>query len=224
MYLIFDLDDTILNTTRTLGRKQLAKVAALLRDGDNRLSEAQVYEQLLQLRENFCTGREAIVAVCSEFHIEDRLLEQALHVYYHQVNPAGIEAMPGAAALLDELAGSSKLALVSIGKRDTQLAKMVVAGINAQLFHPCIITEADKGRAYLEVASAWHLSGAALADVIVIGDRYATDIEPAQRIGFRTIMVGQRPALVAPDLRVAAMDELGQALRTLQKGSTGYNN
>jgi len=214
LYLIFDLDDTLLNTTRTLGRKQLAKVASALTAEEFIMSQQSALQALIDIRERCGSGRDAIVGFCQKYSVSDLLMNRALSVYYNDVDPAdGIEPMPGAIELLNQLKIDSILALVSIGKRHIQLKKLTVAGIDASIFDPLIIIEqADKGQAYREVVSLWQLKPQDLSKIVVIGDRYTTDIEPAQKLGMRTVMVGAMSAPIAPDARVGSMDELRQAI------------
>ena len=140
MYLIFDLDDTLLDTSATAGKFKLMEVAQL----------------------------------------------------WHRMG------------VLDE----------DPGRSEQQHRKMEAAGLDPARFdHVRIVEQGGKRAAFQDIAESWGLaSGPGFGWVVVIGDRYLTDIAPAKELGMRTVMVGNQKAEQEPDARIVALEELAPIL------------
>jgi FMN phosphatase YigB (HAD superfamily) len=216
LYLIFDLDDTLLDTSATAGRFKLLEVVELWRQaGVLAQSPQEAAQELMALRRGFPTARDALKQYAHTHGLSADALLAAESEYYERLHPAvPIRLMEGALPCLDQLRLHHRLALVSIGRPEQQHRKMEAAGLDPARFdHIRIVEEGSKQRPFKELAVAWGFDPSQpMPELVAIGDRYATDIQPAQALGMRSIMVGDQPAELEPDARIASLDELAPIL------------
>lgn len=57
-----------------------------------------------------------------------------------------------------------------------------------------------------------YLTGAKPAEVVYIGDRYDIEVEPASRLGMKTILIGRRKKTFIVDYAVSSIDEVKRIL------------
>lgn len=216
MFLIFDLDDTLLDTSATAGRYKLQEVVELWHHmGVLPESKDQALNTLLQWRGTVPTGRDVLKRYTAVHGMPAAAFKEAEVEYYdRQHDHVPIRAMQGALESLDQLRKDHRIALVSIGRTDQQRRKMEAVGLEPSQFdHLRIVEEGGKQGTFRELAAAWGLApGAGFRQVVVIGDRDETDIAPAQALGMRTVMVGNQSAQREPDARVETLDELAPIL------------
>ena len=212
MFLIFDLDDTLLDTSATAGRYQLQQVVELWHQmGVLSQPKDEALETLLNWRRSAPTARDVLKRYTAVHRMPAAALKEAEVEYYdRQQEGVPIRAMRGALESLDQLRKDHRIALVSIGRPAQQRRKMEIVGLEPSQFdHLRIVEEGGKLETFRELADAWGLArGAGFRQVVVIGDRDETDMAPAQALGMRTVMVGDQPAKREPDARIKTFDEL----------------
>lgn len=98
-----------------------------------------------------------------------------------------IHQVEGAMELLKELKAEHKLALVTIGCPEVQMAKLEKAGIDLTLFSRIAISE-DRNKKFHYQKFAQQL-GFSSSGVIVCGDRIHIDLTPAKELGFKTVHI-----------------------------------
>jgi FMN phosphatase YigB (HAD superfamily) len=216
LFLIFDLDDTLLDTSATAGRYKLQEVVELWhRLGVLPQPADQALATLFMWRRTAPTARDVLKRYAATYEMPPNALKEAEVEYYdRQHENVPIRAMQGALDCLNSLRKDHRLALVSIGRSDQQRRKMDAVGLDPSQFdHLRIIEEGGKRETFRELATVWGLApGPGFRQVVVIGDRDETDIAPAQALGMRTVMVGNQPAQQEPDARVQTLDELAPIL------------
>jgi FMN phosphatase YigB (HAD superfamily) len=100
---------------------------------------------------------------------------------------APIFALEGALELLEDLALSHQLALVSIGIFEQQLFKLKKAGIDSTIFSKIVISpDRDKKPHYEAVLEEL---GFAPSQTLVCGDRVTRDLKPAKELGCKTVQM-----------------------------------
>ena len=133
---------------------------------------------------------------------------------------------PDADAVVRDLAGDHRLALVTNGAPDVQREKLSHTAL-ASLFDVTIISaEIGVGKPDPRIFDAALAAlGAAPEDAVMIGDSLARDVAGAHAAGIRAIWIdrgthenGAAPAVV-PDGRVTALTEVRSALVSLAPGA-----
>ncbi len=189
MLIIFDLDDTLVDTSACITPVKLKRaLTRMVKAGRSFSDEEEAFAFLSELDRSALSAKEALQKFVVARNIPDRFYKEALEEIYDTL-PEGIDIYPveGALEALDFLASEAKLALVSAGKMDQQLFKMKKAGIDSSFFYKIFVSEhPDKGACYRQLIRE---SGLLPKEVIVCGDRIATDLLPAKNLGCVTIHV-----------------------------------
>ena len=213
MFIIFDLDDTLLDTSATAGRFQLERAAQLLKTTLSPVeSEETIAQELIQARPHHATGGETIFAICRRHQWPEEVALRAVDLYYHQHPPTLRVTMRGQAKeMLEELRRQRhRMALISIGRIEQQRRKMTQAGLDPAYFDYLEIVEtADKSLAYRRVLEHWNLCpDQQQPQVVVVGDREETDLNPGRAMGMRLVLLGKGPHCQAIDARIQELREL----------------
>lgn len=176
--IIVDLDDTVLDTRRTLRVEKLRDCARLAPD------PAAFEDYVVSRAHERIAGRTLIAEACAAFGLDEDLESLMLAEYYgnHPVDPR-VPLLPGAREALSQFGELDELVCVTAGQRDQQLAKIAGAGL-AGSFSRVIVVEGAKGEAYATL-----LGDADPSSVVVIGDKLG-DVEPARELGMRAILFG----------------------------------
>ncbi|MFZ4099517.1 MAG: HAD family hydrolase, partial [Chlamydiia bacterium] len=119
----------------------------------------------------------------------------------------------GAEEVLRTLHGHVPLALITIGRREQQMGKMERVGLRSDFFDYVEIVDADKEPAYRRVLEAWGLAlDVPHPEVVVVGDRESTDLDPARPLGLRLVLVGERGPRQPVDAWIKTLRELPELL------------
>lgn len=141
---------------------------------------------LLKLDQESSSAREALQKFITFMGLPDQYYYIGLKEIYDTF-PEGIAIKPlkGAIETLLELRLNNLLALVSVGKVEQQLFKLEKAGIDSSFFYKIFISEEqNKKKYYQQLIEELKLSP---NEVIVCGDRIATDLVPAKELGCVTV-------------------------------------
>lgn len=188
MLLIFDLDDTLVDT------HSLTQIK--LRDALHRMIEAglilpdpsESLNLLKRLDQAFLSARDTLREFIEMHDFDAKYLEIGLQEIYSDLSPeVPVRPLERAPEILSELQMSHQLALVTLGNAERQMAKMEKAGIDSGLFSKIIVTEERNKKPHYE-AIAQEFSALA-SSVIVCGDRIPLDLTPAKELGFRTVQM-----------------------------------
>jgi len=185
LLIIFDLDDTLIDTSGSITptMRRLA-LEAMQKAG---LSVGEKEKILLdQLDAESESGEASIKKFLTILGADPAFAAVGEKVWYGDL-PEGVrvEPMPGAAALLKALSKKNELAIVSIGNPDLQRLKIEKAGINSAVFSKIVIvTREDKKPSYQKVMQDL---GASPGKTVVCGDRIGRDLRPAKELGCVTV-------------------------------------
>lgn len=180
MLVIFDLDDTLIETSACLTPHYLMRAYEAMQ-----LPEASLAE-LIELNEQAKSAKDAVREFWRRYSLDEDLCQIGLNALNGPL-PKGvpIKLVPGALELLDELQVSHTLALVTIGDEEFQLAKMEKAGIQPKRFSKLIVNAgSSKKNSYQCILQEFDADP---KDVIVCGDRVAADLSPAKELGIYTV-------------------------------------
>ena len=189
MLLIFDLDDTLIETTTFLTRKKLktalkAMIAAGLMIQDVKGAEEMLLRMNLaafstrDLLEEFVElmggGQEFVAIGMNQIENVD-------------LNQYEIEPPYDVIEILEQLKLDYTLGLVTRGKEEMQREKLHYFGLSQALFCDVIITPFfDKGKHYEFLRTKY---GVSPHEVVVVGDRIDSDLAPAKQMGAITVHI-----------------------------------
>ena len=187
MLIIFDLDDTLIDTSGCITPIQLTSaLQKLISYGVVFPSFDKSVESLLRLNQTAPSARHAVEEFFEISGIDAKFLDMALQSVYEEFSPSlQVDAHDMALDILVALGETHKLALVTIGKEDLQLLKLKKAGIHSEIFSKIIITqERNKKVHYNSIVEELEMDS---SEVIVCGDRISVDLTPAKELGFKTV-------------------------------------
>ena len=188
MLIIFDLDDTIIDTSGSIIPFRLKKALdVMIQDGlkvDDKLS---AYQKMIELDQQAQNSNEALKSFLESIDQQKFYPSGHAVIYKDRDFSFPIQTTTNAKIILENLAHHYDLALVSYGERDIQLLKMEKAGIDTTLFSTIIICqEPDKSKSYRSLKD---LTLPQDDKVIVVGDRIERDLLPAKELGFTTVLM-----------------------------------
>lgn len=193
MLIIFDLDDTLIDTSGCIIPIKLSNALnAMIAAG---LKIDFVDDSLCLLTEldnHSSSGKETLSRFMNTINADLKLLDVGLKEYYggNNVNNGvnfSIRALEGANEVLNLLKKNHKLALVSIGINRQQFMKIKKAGLNKDAFSRIIITrKGDKKMHYQQLLDELGFNS---HDSYVCGDSFERDLLPAGELGIKTILL-----------------------------------
>lgn len=187
MLIIFDLDDTLIDTTGSITPVKLEQsltkmVEAGLQVGD--------FQEALTILKRLDTKADSASQTLLEFLEITNGDKKYFDIGYAEVYgplPQDFPVYPLDQALdtLFELSREHQIALVSMGKPDQQMLKLKSAGIDSTIFSKIIISEdRDKKPHYKTILEEL---GFMPSQTLVCGDRVKRDLSPAKELGCITV-------------------------------------
>jgi len=187
--IIFDLDDTLIDTTGSITPVKLEQALAKMVEAG---LEVGNFEEALDILKRLDTAAESGTQTLLEFleiTSADKKYFEIGHAELYGQLPSDFPVYPLDQALevLEELGSEHQLALVSMGKPDQQLLKLKNAGIDSTIFSKMIISEdRDKKPHYKTILDEL---GFAPVQTVVCGDRVGRDLSPAKELGCITVQM-----------------------------------
>ena len=183
--IIFDLDDTLIDTSGAVTPFKLRSVFQIL---VGRAPTECEFEELLGINAGCSKTKEAIEAFAKGRGISPEILEKALAEMTTPL-PANfsIPCTPNAKEILEIYRKRCPLALVTGGSPPFQREKMEKAGIEASLFSKIAIPEDSVKKPFYK--ALMREFSIVPADIWVCGDRVPMDLAPAHELGFKTIHI-----------------------------------
>ena len=190
MLIIFDLDDTLIDTTGSvlpgILRNALRQMQGII--GFSSPDFDRFYQELLRLNTYHLSVEDAVREFLEINRVPIEFLETALEtVYENPIFNDPIHPIENAIEVLEELSISHSLVLVSKGKERIQREKMRRAGISTRFFikmHFC--SDGNKKKVYKKVSQEMGISP---LNAWVCGDRIFLDLTPAKELGYKTIQM-----------------------------------
>lgn len=189
MLIIFDLDDTLIDTTSCITPIKLVDALHRMVEAGLSLPNFEEAAQMIRrLDEASESARQTLIEFLEIHEADNKYLEIGLKEVYENISfDLPIFPVDHALEVLEELKGFHELALVTIGKKAQQLGKMEKAGIDTTVFSKIVVSEEkSKKNHYEKIARELGFSP---EDILVCGDRISIDLTPAKQLGFRTVHV-----------------------------------
>lgn len=189
MLIIFDLDDTLIDTSGCITHFKLEDaLRVMIKEG----LHIPDFNAALDLLRRLDKTSESTCATLGEF-IE--ILGADKHfceiggkeVYENISSDLPIFPLEGALELLGDLAEQHQLALVTMGKPFLQMEKLKKAGIDSRFFSKIVVSEDRNKKPHYQMIM--DELGYASSEVLVCGDRISYDLLPARELGIKTVQM-----------------------------------
>ena len=187
MLIIFDLDDTLIDTSGSVTPFKMRQcLEAFVQRGLKIADFDAAFHRLLDINRKAGSSEEAHARFLGEIGGDAKWIQEAAREMTQPLPPDFVVSeTPGAKEILQILAQKCPLALVTGGSPPFQLEKLEKAGIDKSFFSKMAIPkDSVKGPIYEGLIREFSLPSEA---VWVCGDRVAMDLEPAHRLGCRTV-------------------------------------
>ena len=173
MLIIFDLDDTLVETTGSIIPSKLRHAT---------MESPHLLNPLLRMDKMSQSSGHALDEF-SEIHDID-VEPIRSHLKAEEIDD--IDTLEDVEQCLKLLGREHYLCLVTRGTEKMQKLKLKEAGIDEGLFREIHCCTSSKLDAYIEVFEKF---GNTPQEVLVVGDRIAKDLSPAKRLGFHTVQI-----------------------------------
>lgn len=184
MLIIFDLDDTLIDTSGCVTPFKLRECLKLFQKEGLAVTDFEAaYQELLAINARSHRSRDALY----EFVKGDlSLVQKALEEMTKPLpEPFLVRTTPNAKEILETLSKKHTLALVTGGHPPFQMEKLKKAGIDQTFFSNIAIPEDSvKKPFYQRLMRDFSLEP---KEVLVCGDRIAMDLQPAYELGLTTV-------------------------------------
>jgi len=211
LLIIFDLDDTLIDTSGCIVPLKLKDALdTMIAAGLEVKSRQKTYSLLLDISKDSITGGDALRTFLERIKGNPGLLDMAVQEYYGNIKGEfKVNAFPHAKKILEHLRNDHHtLVLVTQGITSQQHEKMRKARIDPILFDEIIVSPtSDKKPHYEKVIGKYRsnlnkskttlnknspdFNNSNIFPVIVCGDRWKTDLKPAHELGFSTVHMQQ---------------------------------
>lgn len=186
MLIIFDLDDTLVDTSLSITPFLQAKALKKLVAAGLPLPD---FDEALQMLRSMDRGALSGKIALKEFlELQDGLqyFEMALHEIYHAPQfDEPVQPVDYAVDLLRELKKDHTLGVVTLGAPSIQREKIRLSGIDFNSFS--FIECCQEGGKKLIYQNLIKSLGVDPSDMVVCGDRIFADLSPAKELGLKTI-------------------------------------
>lgn len=185
--IVFDLDDTLVDTFGTLIKPlEMEAVARMASAGIGESDSEQIFETILRLRRDDPDRIEEALA-----QTFPQLGEKALAArrsVFAQASPDELQIEPAVKSMLRELSGRYDTYLLTVGRRDFQNRKLERLGIRP-LFKGIVVLASGSEETKESWLSALVDSGTPPSSVVVVGNRLDNEIRAGNRLGMKTVWV-----------------------------------
>jgi FMN phosphatase YigB (HAD superfamily) len=197
LLIIFDLDDTLIDTSGTVTPfKMKACLQRLIREGLEVADFEAAYQELLSYNSKAARSKDALALFLEKKGANPDWIRFAVEELTSPL-PAEfvISTTPSAQEILHSCKKSHTLAIVTGGHPPFQREKLEKAGIDSSIFSKIAIPEDSIKKPFYErLIEEFSFSP---DQVLVCGDRIAMDLLPGYQLGFTTVhMRWGRGALV----------------------------
>lgn len=194
MLIIFDLDDTLIDTSGSIIPGLLKNALHAMQKKGLEFSDFdQTYQELLHFDRNHSSSSTALLEFLEIYQAPEGCYEEGIReVYEKPLYLEPIQPLDDAIEVLNELAESYQLALVTKGKEHIQKEKMRRAKIPIKLFsYLCFCEEgplSSRGKKSFYESIGREI-GISPSQVLVCGDRISLDLSPAKELGYVTVQM-----------------------------------
>ncbi len=220
MLVIFDLDDTLIDTSRSIIPLRLERIIErMMQQGCHFQDKTKALDELLRINEGARNTKYAL----TEFFELNQVNQNFLILADEELSSeeqVSISLVEGACQILNDLSRNHTLAIVTAGMPALQKKKIVESGIPENLFSKIVVCPpGQKGKSYLDCLQDLQFNP---KECVVCGDRIQHDLAPAKRLGMHTIHIRQGRGLFQKDLHfdcdysMNSLEEISDLLNIIQ--------
>lgn len=186
MLIIFDLDDTIIDTSGTVSPCKIKKLIHQLFEKKFLKDQSKAFEELVCINQY----SKSMLTAFEEFaQINHLPFEKLLPIYKECVEDTQdlpeVKTTTDAKNILTEIARKHTLAIVTYGEKKFQFEKMKKAGVDTSIFSRILVSQSRmKGPYYQALLDDLNQNS---SHTIVCGDRIEGDLVPAKQLGCITV-------------------------------------
>ncbi|MFS8563391.1 MAG: HAD family hydrolase [Rhabdochlamydiaceae bacterium] len=189
MLIIFDLDDTLIDTSGCITPIQLESALQHMMTAGLAISdETEALDLLKRLDQTADSARSSLSEFLDIMDGKEQFYSIGEKVIYGDF-PSDIVILPldDVTEILSELKETHQLALVTVGEKDLQFKKMEKAGIDSSIFSKIIVSRDRNKKPHYQAIMEELCSTP--QETVVCGDRVTIDLAPAKELGCKTIHV-----------------------------------
>ena len=191
MLIIFDLDDTLVDTSLSILPIKLKRALLAAQSAGLKLnfSLTEALKKLLTIDQKTTSAIETLKLFFEEYALPyDPYLKLATRVVYeNNLDQIKVLPVPDAILILKDLKQKHELVLVTIGEESQQKEKLEKAGIDFSFFSIIeVIKKKAKKKSYKRICQDL---GFESHEVLVVGDRVENDLRPAKELGYQTVLM-----------------------------------
>ena len=226
MLIIFDLDDTLIDTSGCITHYKLEDALRAMVEAGLLLPDfSSALELLRRLDRTAESARSALAEWIEILGIDKRFFDIGLEEIYER-DPSDLPLFPldGALEILSDLGRYHQMALVTAGQPARQMLKLKKAGIDSRIFSKiAVVEDRNKKPHYQAVVDEL---GYLPSEVLVCGDRIRVDLLPARELGFKTVQMQWGRGLNGPkgrgdvDYAISELSELKGIVNSLMTFSS----
>ena len=185
--IIFDLDDTLIDTSGAVTPYKMKRCLEILCDLGLKISDfSKGYAELLEINRLSLRSKDALHSFILRQGGDPSWVEKVIPELSSPLpSDFPIPTTPSAKDILEECAVKHRIALVTGGHPPFQMEKLKKAGIEPSIFSKISIPEDSIKRPYYEALCKEFSKSP--DDVIVCGDRILMDLIPARELGLTTV-------------------------------------
>lgn len=185
MLIIFDLDDTLIDTTGYVTPFKMKECFDELVFQGVKL-EGSTYSDLIQKNQKSLKSKDAIIAFAKSYGANESQIDAALKKLTTPLPPSfQVPMTPHASEILEHYKNRYNLAIVTGGHPPFQMDKLKKAGIDTSFFSMIGIPEDSVKKPYYQALK--EKLNISPQEIWVCGDRIEMDLKPAFELGFNTI-------------------------------------
>ena len=185
MLILFDLDDTLIETSKCLTPYSLKNAFCVMQQKGLNAPEF-AFNSLLEINKKSLSSKIALKQFWKLYSNQLEILNSGFEAMSCPLSEEiSLEVVPGALKTLGELKKLHDLALVTIGDPYLQFQKMKKAGIQPSQFSKLIVSKGPSKKSdYQQILNEL---GYHSRDAVVCGDRIPIDLTPGKELGLFTV-------------------------------------
>ncbi|NGX44080.1 MAG: Phosphoglycolate phosphatase [Candidatus Anoxychlamydiales bacterium] len=186
MLIIFDLDDTLIDTSGSITPVFLKKTIQTLIKNGLKIDENSAFEKIIKIDKTSSSSKESVKNFLLNVNANKFFYDIAYRTMTDtSLSDIKILTLKNANQTLKYLSNFHKLAIVTIGDEKFQFYKIKKAGIDTSIFSKIVVAKSnDKEPYYKKIIEELKTD---VKKSFVCGDKVKIDLLSAKKIGCRTI-------------------------------------
>jgi putative hydrolase of the HAD superfamily len=217
--IIFDLDDTLIDTTKKITPIMLKKAFDRLVELNVKIdNKIKAFNDLLTLDKTSFSSTKTLITFLDSLNVDKKFYDSVIDEMSLNLDD-NIKNfnIKNSKEILSNLKKDYRLFLVTKGFKKFQLQKLKKAGLDTSYFSKIYITKKNKELFFKKIIDNNNINP---KNVIVIGDKIDSDLKPAKKLGCITIHMKYGKGFLLHDEKtvdytINKLDDLNSILRKI---------